>query len=72
LGNIRNQSDNEEHGTAITICQVNYLDNRQQEHGAVKQVTRPMLAFKSFEAAQSTLLAIVMYTLKKRQMVGGE
>lgn len=39
----------------------------------MKRVTRPMLGFKSFEAAQSTLTGIeLMHMLKKRQMAGDE
>jgi putative transposase len=63
--------DNEEHGTHIVIRQVKYLNNIvEQDHRAVKRVTRPMLGFKSFEAAQSTLVGIeLMHMLKKRQLV---
>jgi putative transposase len=61
----------EEHGTHIIIRQVKYLNNIvEQDHRAVKRVTRPMLGFKSFEAAQSTLVGIeLMHMLKKRQLV---
>jgi len=42
----------------------------EQDHRAVKRVTRPMLGFKSFEAAQGTLVGIeLMHMIKKRQMV---
>jgi putative transposase len=63
---------NEAHGTAIIIRQVKYLNNRvEQDHRAVKRVTRPMLGFKAFEAAQGTLAGIeLMHMLKKGQMVG--
>ena len=62
---------NEEHGTAIIIRQVKYLNNLvEQDHRAVKRVTRPMLGFKSFEAAQDTLVGIeLMHMIKKRQLV---
>jgi putative transposase len=62
---------NEEHGTHIIIRQVKYLKNIvEQDHRTVKRVTRPMLGFKSFEAAQSTLVGIeLMHMLKKRQLV---
>jgi putative transposase len=62
---------NEVHGTHIIIRQVKYLKNMvEQDHRAVKRVTRPMLGFKSFEAAQATLAGIeVMHMMKKRQMV---
>jgi len=47
---------NEEHGTTIAIRQVKYLNNIvEQDHRAVKRITRPMLGFESFEAAQCTL-----------------
>lgn len=37
-------SDNAEHGTAIEICKITYLNNIvEQDHRAVKRVTRPML-----------------------------
>ena len=60
----------EEHGTAIIIRQVKYL-NKYCQTGSrgVKRVTRPMLGFKSFEAAQDTLVGIeLMHMIKKRQM----
>ena len=62
---------NQEYGTAITIRRVKYLNNMvEQDHRAVKRVTRPMLGFKSFEAAQSTLTGIeLMHMIKKRQLI---
>jgi putative transposase len=62
---------NEEHGTAIVIRQVKYLNNIvEQDHRGVKRVTRPMLGFKSFTAAQDTLVGIeLMHMIKKRQLV---
>jgi transposase-like protein len=43
----------------------------EQDHRSVKRVTRPMLGFKSFEAAQATLIGIeLMHMLKKSQLVG--
>ena len=59
---------NQEHGTTITIRQVKYLNNVvEQNHRAVKRVTRPMLGF---EAAQSTLVGIeLMHMIKKRQLI---
>jgi putative transposase len=63
--------DNEEHGTAIEIRQIKYLNNIvEQDHRGVKRVTRPMLGFKSFAAAQDTLVGIeLMHMIKKRQLV---
>jgi len=62
---------NEDHGTHIIIRQVKYLNNIvEQDHRAVKRVTRPMLGFKSFDAAQDTLIGIeLMHMIKKRQMM---
>jgi putative transposase len=67
------RSYNEEHGTAIAICQVKYLNNIvEQDHRAVKRITRPMLGFKSFDAAQSTLAGIeLMHILRKGQWEEG-
>jgi putative transposase len=65
------KSYNEEHGTHIIIRQVKYLNNMvEQDHRGVKRITRPMLGFKSFAAAQDTLVGIeLMHMIKKRQMV---
>ena len=65
------KSYNQEHGTSMVIRQVKYLNNVvEQDHRAVKRVTRPMLGFKSFEAAQCTLVGIeLMHMIKKRQGV---
>ena len=65
------KSYNEEHGTHIIIRQVKYLNNIvEQDHRGVKRVTRPMLGFKSFEAAQDTLVGIeLMHMIKKKQIV---
>jgi len=65
------KSDNAEHGTAIDIRQIKYRNNIvEQDHRGVKRVTRPMLGFTSFDAAQDTLVGIeLMHMIKKRQMV---
>src|SRR6266704_13145 len=64
---------NEEHGTAIAIRKIKYLNNIvEQDHRAVKRVTRPMLGFKAFDAAQGTLTGIeLMHMIKKKQMLVG-
>jgi putative transposase len=66
------RSYNEEHGTAIVIRPVKYLNNVvEQDHRGVKRVTRPMLGFKAFEAAQRTLAGIeLMHLIRKRQWEG--
>lgn len=68
------KSYNVEHGTTIVIRQVKYLNNIvEQDHRAVKRVTRPMLGFKSFEAAQGTLVGIeLMHMIKKRHRIVAE
>ena len=68
------KSYNEDHGTSIAIRQIKYLNNIvEQDHRGVKRVTRPMLGFKSFEAAQSTLTGIeLMHMLRKGQLEGDE
>jgi putative transposase len=50
---------------------VKYLNNIiEQDHRGVKRVARPMLGFKSFEAAQAILIGIeLMHMLKKRQLM---
>jgi putative transposase len=65
------KSYNEEHGTAIAIRKIKYLNNIvEQDHRGVKRVTRPMLGFKSFDAAQGTLVGIeLMHMIKKKQMM---
>ncbi len=62
---------NEEYGITIEICQIKYLHNIvERDHRGVKRVTRPMLGFQSFEAAQATLVGIeLMRMLKKDQLV---
>ena len=42
----------------------------EQDHRGVKRVTRPMLGFQSFDAAQDTLVGIeLMHMIKKKQLV---
>jgi putative transposase len=55
----------------ITIRQRKYLSNLvEQDHRAVKRVTRPMLGFKAFGAAQGTLAGIELrHMLKKKQLL---
>src|SRR5262249_132378 len=62
---------NQEPRTAIAIRQVKYLNNIvEQDHRGVKRVTRLMWGFKSFTAAQDTLVGLeLMHMIKKRQLV---
>ena len=61
---------NETHKTAIVIRQCKYLNNVvEQDHRAVKRLTRPMLGFKSFWSARCTLAGIeVMHAIRKGQL----
>jgi putative transposase len=65
------RSYNAEHGTEVIIRQVKYLNNRvEQDHRAVKRMTRSILGLKSFDAAQDALAGIeLMHMIRKRQLV---
>ncbi|WP_370660713.1 transposase, partial [Massilia eurypsychrophila] len=53
----------------ILVRQVKYLNNIvEQDHRAIKRVTRPMLNFKSFRSAGSVLAGIeLMHMIRKGQ-----
>jgi putative transposase len=58
----------------ILVRQVKYLNNIvEQDHRAIKRVTRPMLNFKSFRAACSVLAGIeLIHMIRKGQFaIGG-
>ncbi len=61
---------NRDHHTRIKIRQCKYLNNIiEQDHRRIKRLTRPMLGFKNFHAAQRTLAGIEMMTMiRKGQM----
>ena len=67
----RHPEVNAARSTAIVIRRGNHLNNiLEQGQRALKQVTRPMLGFKSFDAAQCILAGIeLMHMLKKGPMV---
>jgi putative transposase len=53
------------------LCDLGSHKYLKQDHRAVKRVTRPMLGFKAFEAAQPTLVGIArMPMLQKRLWEG--
>ena len=54
----------------MVVRQVKYLNNIvEQDHGAIKRVTRPMLGFKSLRSAARTLAGIeLMHMIRKGQM----
>jgi putative transposase len=66
---------NKERQVPIEIRQVKYLNNIvEQDHRAIKRITRPMLGFKSFRAARAILAGIeLMHMIRKGQfMLAGE
>jgi putative transposase len=57
--------------TPIIVRQVKYLNNIvEQDHRAIKRVTRPMLNFKSFRTARNVLAGIeLMHMIRKGQLL---
>jgi putative transposase len=62
---------NAERDIPIQIRQVEYLNNIvEQDHRVIKRITRPMLGFKSFRAAQAVLAGIeLMHMIRKGQFL---
>ena len=60
-----------EHEAGIRIRQIKYLNNIvEQDHRAIKRLTRPMLGFKSFWSVAVTLAGIeLMHMIRKGQML---
>ena len=60
---------NASRGVPIVVRQVKYLNNIvEQDHRAIKRVTRPMLNFKSFRSASNVLAGIeFMHMIRKGQ-----
>ena len=61
---------NQTHKTAIVMRHCKYLNNLvEQDHRAVKRLTRPMLGFKSFWAARCTIAGLeVRHAIRKGQL----
>ena len=57
--------------TPIVVWQVKYLNNiAEQDHRAIKRVTKPMLNFKSSRAAKCILAGIeLMHMIRKGQLM---
>jgi transposase-like protein len=58
----------------IVVRQIKYLNNIvEQDHRAIKRVTRPMLNFKSFRSAGAVLAGVeLMHMIRKGQFaIGG-
>jgi putative transposase len=64
------ESYNADHDAEIEIRQVKYVNNIvEQDHRAIKRMTRPMLGFKSFWSAAVTIAGIEnMHMIRKGQM----
>jgi putative transposase len=60
---------NSERDVPILVHQVKYLNNIvDQDHRAIKRVTKPMLNFKSFRSAGAVLAGIkLMHMIRKGQ-----
>ncbi|MFZ6691780.1 IS6 family transposase [Undibacterium sp. SXout20W] len=56
---------------AMVVRQIKYLNNIvEQDHRAVKRITKPMLGFKSFQSAKSILAGIeLMHMIRKGQLM---
>lgn len=61
---------NKDHENAIIVRQVKYLNNIvEQDHRAVKRITKPMIGFKSFRCASIILSGIeIMHMISKGQL----
>ena len=61
---------NEDNNKQVKVRQCKYLNNIiEQDHRRIKRLTRPMLGFKNFNSAQSTLAGIELVAMiKKGQM----
>jgi transposase-like protein len=57
--------------TPMVVRQIKYLNNIvEQDHRAVKRITKPMLGFKSFLSAKSILAGIeLMHMIRKGQLM---
>jgi len=57
----------------IEVRQIKYFNNIvEQDHRAVKRVSRPMLNFKSFQATKCVLAGIeLMHMIRKGQFIQG-
>ena len=61
---------NKDNNKRIKVRQCKYLNNIvEQDHRRIKRLTRPMLGFKNFHSAQSTLTGFELVAMiKKGQM----
>ena len=51
----------------IEIRQIKYLNNRiEQDHRGIKRITKPMMGFKGFGSARSTLAGIELHRMLRK------
>ena len=61
---------NTDRDVLILVRQVKYLNNIvEQDHRAIKRVTRPMLNFKSFRAARSVLAGVELMHMSRKGQI---
>ncbi len=60
----------EDKEVAVIVRQVKYLNNIiEQDHRAIKRITKPMLGFQSFRSAKNVLAGIeLMHMIRKGQL----
>ena len=59
-------------GLPIELRQSKYLNNLvEQDHRAVKRITRPMLGFKSFRCARILIAGIEVMHINRKSQLGG-
>ncbi len=65
---------NDDRELPIEVRQIKYLNNIvEQDHRAIKRLTKPMLNFKSFRSAKNVLAGIeLMHMIRKGQMISTE
>lgn len=67
LAALKAINEKQENNNPIVIRQVKYLNNQiEQDHRAIKRLTRPMLGFKNFLSAAATLAGIELHHMIKK------
>jgi len=57
----------------ITIRQIKYLNNIvEQDHRAIKKITKPMMGFKAFHSAEATIAGIELHHMLRKKQHSGE
>ena len=67
LAALKAINQKQENNNTISIRQIKYLNNQiEQDHRAIKRLTRPMLGFKNFLSAAATLAGIELHHMIKK------